>query len=104
MTIYFLSVTVHKVWLLSFQNGCVANIPVQYNKRGHFQGGPTEQLHTNTSIASIVRNTAHLLCSNCQRYRHICMNTFCVLKYSSVQGGLLILERAKKSLRAKSVE
>lgn len=98
MTIYFLSVTVQKVWLLSFQNGCVANIPVQHNEWGHLQGSPIEQLHANPSSASIVINTELLLCGNFRRYCHICMNTFCVLNYSSVQGGLLILERAKKSL------
>ena len=90
--------TAHKVWLLSSQNGCVANIPVQRNKRGHLQRSPTEQLHAKPCNASILRNMERPLCSNFQRCCHFCMNTFCALKYSSVQGGLLILERAKKSL------
>jgi len=90
--------TVHKVCLLSFQNGCVANIPIQHNERGHLQGSPTEQLHAKPVNASIVRNTERLLCSNFQHYYHICMNTLYVLKYSSFQGGILILERAKKLL------
>lgn len=98
MTIYSLSVTVHKVCLLSFQNGCVAHIPVQHNERGHLQGSPTEQLNAKPISASIVRNMERLLCSNFQCYCHICMNILYALKYSSIQGGILILERARKSV------
>ena len=98
MTIYFLSVTVHKVCLLSFQNGCVANISVQHNERGHLQGSPTEQLHAKPINASIIRNMERLLCSNFQHYCHICMNILYVLKYLSFQGGILILETVEKSL------